>query len=160
MDQNYGFGRNQNFTESPISAETETGISVYHYRWRCIVLTPYISFLQMIRMVPAAQTAQNNLSDFDPNHSLSQVVLGSTALADPTVLDFDLDYFPADSDCSDLDLQLNSPADFQVASSPSDQKVCFSPSLTTDLDYCSLTMFSPEASKMSSGGHATPDIRY
>jgi hypothetical protein len=112
----------------------------------------------MIRMVPAAQTAQNNLSDFDPNHSLSQVVLGSTALADPTVLDFDLDYFPADSDCSDLDLQLNSPADFQVASSPSDQKVCFSPSLTTDLDYCSLTMFSPEASKMSSGGHATPDI--
>ena len=108
----------------------------------------------MIRMVPTTKLPNHsNLSDFDPTHSLS-------AQISPSVIDFDLDYLPncgpnsvADSvDYLDLvpDFVPYSPADSDFNSlnppSPSDQ-VCLSPNLTTDLDFSSVTMFSPGDSK-------------
>ena len=109
----------------------------------------------MIRMVPTTKLPNHsNLSDFDPTHSLS-------AQISPSVIDFDLDYLPncgpnsvADSvDYLDLvpDFVPYSPADSDFNSlnppSPSDQAICFSPNLTTDLDFSSVTMFSPGDSK-------------
>lgn len=111
----------------------------------------------MIRMVPTTKLPNHsNLSDFDPTHSLS-------AQISPSVIDFDLDYLPncgsnsvVDSvDYLDLiavpDFVPYSPADSDFNSlnppSPSDQACCLSPNLTTDLDFSSVTMFSPGDSK-------------
>ena len=112
----------------------------------------------MIRMVPTTKLPNHsNLSDFDPTHSLS-------AQISPSVIDFDLDYLPncgsnsvADSvDYLDLiavpDFVPYSPADSADFNSlnppsPSDQTCCLSPNLTTDLDFSSVTMFSPGDSK-------------
>ena len=111
-------------------------------------------------MVPTTKLPNHsNLSDFDPTHSLS-------AQISPSVIDFDLDYLPncgpnsvADSvDYLDLvpDFVPYSPADSDFNSlnppSPSDQTICLSPNLTTDLDFSagdfsSVTMFSPGDSK-------------
>jgi len=103
----------------------------------------------MIRMVPTTKLPNHSsLSDFDPTHSLSY-----QTESDTSVIDFDLDYLPNSSgpvDCVDLDLIavpdfIQSPAEsFNFnPPSPSDQACCLSPNLTTDLDFSSVTMFSP-----------------
>lgn len=111
----------------------------------------------MIRMVPTSKLP--NSSDFDPHHSLALQAIDS--IADSSVIDFDLGYLPAVSSDLDLDLipSLASPesslGDFHLApNSPnSPDHNCLSPNLTTDLDFNSITMFSPDAKMVPQGPH-------